>query len=50
MYRVVHDRERWFQVVMGQKFALDEASTDKHLERIPLPAMIAETLGFNLGT
>lgn len=50
MYRVVHDRERWFQVVMGQKFELDEASTDKHLDRVPLPLAIAETLGFKLET
>ena len=28
MYRVVRDRERWFQIVMGEKYEVDEASTD----------------------
>jgi len=23
MFRVVRDRERWFQIVMGQKFEVD---------------------------
>lgn len=49
MYRVVQDRERRLQVVIGQKFEIDEASTDKQLARVPLPAAIAETLGFKLG-
>jgi hypothetical protein len=28
MFRVVKDRERWFQIVMGQKFGLDEGATE----------------------
>lgn len=49
MYRVVKDRERWFQVVMGDDFKLSEATTEKRLERLPLPASIAESLSFELG-
>jgi hypothetical protein len=30
MFRVVRDRERWFQIVMGQKFEFDEASAWAH--------------------
>ena len=29
MFRVVTDRERWFNIVMGEKFNLDEKSTEK---------------------
>src|SRR5258708_39665740 len=28
MFRVVQDRERWFQIVMGQKFEFDEATSE----------------------
>ena len=28
MFRVLRDRERWFQIVMGQKFEFDEASSE----------------------
>jgi superfamily II DNA/RNA helicase len=31
MYRVVMDRERWFQVVMGEEYRLDLASTERWL-------------------
>jgi hypothetical protein len=48
MFRVVRDRERWFQVVMGEKFALDESRTDKLAERVPLPETAARTLAFRL--
>ena len=47
-YRVVMDRERWFQVLMGEKYQTDEAHTEKAAERIPLPAAAAEALAFNL--
>ena len=47
-YRVVMDRERWFQVLMGEKYQTDEAHTEKAAERIPLPAAAAEVLAFNL--
>jgi superfamily II DNA or RNA helicase len=48
MYRVVRDRERWFQIVMGDKYEVDEAATDKRAERIPLPASVQERLMFKL--
>jgi ERCC4-related helicase len=50
MFRVVKDRERWFQVVMGDDFRLSEATTEKRLERLPLPASIAQALSFELAT
>jgi Helicase conserved C-terminal domain len=48
MYRVVTDRERWFQVVMGEDYRTDEASTDKLAERVPLPEAAARALAFRL--
>lgn len=48
MYRVVLDRERWFQVIMGEKYKMDAASTDRLAERIPLPEGAARSLKFNL--
>ena len=48
MFRVVRDRERWFQVVMGQKFELDERTTENLASRIPLPSEIATELLFDL--
>lgn len=48
MFRVLRDRERWFQVVMGQKFELDEATSESIACRIPLPLELASALTFNL--
>jgi hypothetical protein len=48
MYRVVRDRERWFQVVMGGRHELDEAEIDALSERVPLPADAAMALSFEL--
>lgn len=48
MFRVVRDRERWFQVVMGQKFELDERTTEALASRVPLPPSIAGELLFDL--
>lgn len=47
-YRVVMDRERWFSVVMGEKFNVDARSTDKLAQRIPLPVALASALTFRL--
>lgn len=47
-YRVVMDRERWFQVLMGEKYRTDEAYTEMTAERVPLPAAAAEALAFDL--
>jgi superfamily II DNA/RNA helicase len=49
-YRVVMDRERWFSVVMGEKFKVDARSTEKLACRIPLPESVAEKLAFQLAT
>ena len=49
MYRVVMDRERWFKVVMGEKYKTDITSTDIMSERIPLPEQIVNDLAFDLG-
>ncbi len=48
MFRVVQDRERWFQVVMGQKFEFNEANSEKIADRVPLPEALARRLIFNL--
>lgn len=49
MFRVVSDRERWFQVVMGEKFEIDENATERNAERVPLPSSLAEVLSLKLG-
>ena len=48
MYRVVRDRERWFQVVMGDAYELDEMATERLAERVPLPASAARALALRL--
>ncbi len=48
MYRVVRDRERWFQVIMGEKYETAEAATDRRARRIPLPKDVQERLTLHL--
>jgi hypothetical protein len=48
MCRVLRDRERWFQIVMGQKFEFDEAASETIAERLPMPEELARPLMFNL--
>jgi hypothetical protein len=48
MFRVVRDRERWFQVVMGEEYKTDELSTDRLADRVPLPEQAAADLAFRL--
>lgn len=48
MFRVVKDRERWFNVVMGQQLELDEWSTERLASRVPLPEAIASRLTIKL--
>lgn len=48
MYRVVMDRERWFQVLMGENYRLDLQSTEKLAERVPFPDSAARDLAFDL--
>ena len=49
MYRVVMDRERWFNVVMGEDYKADARTTEKLAGRVPLPASAAGELAFKLG-
>jgi len=48
MFRVVTDRERWFSVVMGEKFDLNERATEKLSNRVPLPDSVAHDLSLRL--
>lgn len=48
MFRVVRRRARWFQVVMGEKFEVAEAATDREAERVPLPENVTAALAFRL--
>jgi superfamily II DNA/RNA helicase len=48
MFRVVQDRERWFQIVMGQKFEFDEAASEELANRVSLPESLAQSLVFDL--
>ncbi|NVN96685.1 hypothetical protein HXX01_00290 [Candidatus Nomurabacteria bacterium] len=48
MYRVVMDRERWFKVIMGEKYTIDAHTAEVIAKRIPLPLSVAEELAFKL--
>lgn len=48
MYRVVTERERWFNIVIGEKYKVDASTTDKYAERISLPEELSKELTFNL--
>jgi hypothetical protein len=48
MYKVVMDRERWFQIVMGERYRTDELATEAAAQRVPLPLAIANELSFRL--
>lgn len=48
MYRVVMDRDRWFNVVMGGSFKVDYETTEKISERIPLPGQVLKRLKLDL--
>jgi len=47
-FRVVKDRERWFNVVMGEQLELDEWATDQVAARVEFPAEAAAELAFRL--
>jgi superfamily II DNA or RNA helicase len=49
MYRVVRDREKWFDIVMGEKYTTDDALTDRQAQRIPLPPVVHRELTLKLG-
>ncbi|NSW58641.1 MAG: DEAD/DEAH box helicase [Armatimonadetes bacterium] len=48
MFRVVMDRERWFKVVMGERFELDALTTERIAQRLPLPESAASELALDL--
>lgn len=48
VFRVMKDRERWFNVVMGAKLELDEWSTDRIAGRVPLAEGAAAPLAMDL--
>ncbi|MEJ7766836.1 MAG: helicase-related protein [Chitinophagaceae bacterium] len=48
MYKVVMERERWFNIIMGEKYKVDAATTDKYAERIALPDELSRELSFKL--
>lgn len=48
VYRVVKDRDRWFNVVMGEQIDTSEWATERAAERVPLPASLAAALTFDL--
>lgn len=48
MFRVVRDRERWFQIVMGERYEVDEAATDRRSARVPLPEAVRASLALRL--
>lgn len=48
MYRVVMDRERWFNVVMGGRLVTSARAADKIAARIPLPESARNALMLDL--
>lgn len=47
-FRVVKDRERWFNIVMGERLDLNESATDRLSERVGLPDDVAQRLTMDL--
>lgn len=47
-FRVMRDRERWFNVVMGERLELDEWSTDRLAERVEFPDAAAVGVAMDL--
>ena len=50
MYRVVMDREQWFNVVMGEKVTTSLAATDAMAQRLALPDAVVTQLRFDFST
>ena len=48
MFKVVRDRERWFQIVMGERYEADEAATDRRAVRVALPETVRTELAMKL--
>jgi hypothetical protein len=50
LYRVVKDRERWFNVIMGGTRSMSQWDVDVIAQRVPLPDDLVERLTLDLGT
>lgn len=48
MFRVVKDRARWFDIVMGRATGADEGATDAEEDRVPLHERIRAALAMDL--
>ncbi len=48
MYKVVTERERWFNIIMGDTYKIDAITTDKYAQRISLPEELAKELSLDL--
>jgi ERCC4-related helicase len=48
MFKVVMDRERWFNILMGEEYKEDLMTTERIADRIPLPDEIVKELMFKL--
>lgn len=48
MFRVVRDRDRWFQIVLGETYSPDELATERQAQRLPLPTAIQSVLSLCL--
>lgn len=48
MYKVVMDRARWFNILMGEEYKEDLVSTEAIAERISLPEKVVRDLSFKL--
>ncbi|MGH8318120.1 MAG: helicase-related protein [Steroidobacteraceae bacterium] len=48
MFNVVRDRERWFQILMGEKYEVNEMATERRAQRIPLPETLQAELALKL--
>jgi SNF2 family DNA or RNA helicase len=48
IYKVVMDRARWFNILMGEKYEDSLEKTDKLADRLPLPHAVVRELSFKL--
>ena len=48
MFRVVRDRDRWIQILMGDRFEVDEYSTEARADRVPLPETVRADITLRL--
>lgn len=49
MYKVVTERERWFNFVMGDEFKVESAGIEAFAERLKFPYELARELNYRIG-